>query len=432
MIAGNGGRLSPGGLKERPLLWNTQATMDCKENMGEPAARNALTPGFVLGFLVLFAFMAAYHSLTPTLPLYLAKLGCHETEIGVLVGVVAVASLISRLFAGGALARYSEKSVMAFGALLSALSFLAYTIFRPFWPFFIARFFQGCSFACLDTAVLAFIVNVTPERFRGQAIGYVLLASPLAMAIAASLGVFLSNRYGFAVLFLSCVGLSLCSLFFSLVIKGQKNDRPRIKVSARGARLIDLKIAVPAFINFLNYFVGGALFAFIPLYGVKSGITNPGFFFSAVAVMLFTGRILGGKILVAYDKEKIIVGFLSMFVAALVILSFSHTLLMFVFVGLVWGTALAFLVPASMAYALEYAGSSEGTAVGTYQMFMDSGMALGPSVMGMVVPMVGYRVMFLCLALICLANIGYFQFYVRKGRQRSVLRRADSRPIPGR
>jgi predicted MFS family arabinose efflux permease len=187
---------------------------------------------------------------------------------------------------------------------------------------------------------------VTPERFRGQAIGYVLLASPLAMAIAASLGVFLSNRYGFAVLFLSCVGLSLCSLFFSLVIKGRENDRPRIKVSARDARLIDLKIAVPAFINFLNYFVGGALFAFIPLYGVKSGITNPGFFFSAVAVMLFTGRILGGKILVAYDKEKIIVGFLSIFVAALVILSFSHTVLMFVFVGLVWGTALAFLIPA--------------------------------------------------------------------------------------
>jgi predicted MFS family arabinose efflux permease len=69
-----------------------------------------------------------------------------------------------------------------------------------------------------------------------------------------------------------------------------------------------------------------------------------------------------------------------------------------------------------MAYALEYAGSSEGTKVGTYQMFMDSGMALGPSVMGMVVPMVGYRAMFLCLALICLANVGFFQFYVRRGR----------------
>ena len=83
-------------------------------------------------------------------------------------------------------------------------------------------------------------------------------------------GSFLSNRYGFAVLFLSCVGLSLCALFFSLMIKGREYNRPRIKAPPRGARLIDPKIAVPAFINFLNYFVGGALFAFIPLYGVKS------------------------------------------------------------------------------------------------------------------------------------------------------------------
>ena len=137
-------RLSSGGLKERPL-WNTQATMDRKENVQRSAARNALTPGFVLGFLVLFAFMGAYHSLTPTLPLYLAKLGSNEREIGVLVGIVAVASLISRLL-GGSPGQVFGKSVMAFGALLSALSFLSYTIFHPFWPFFIARFFQGSSF----------------------------------------------------------------------------------------------------------------------------------------------------------------------------------------------------------------------------------------------------------------------------------------------
>jgi len=388
--------------------------MGRKENRRQPALRNALTPGFVLGFLTLFAFMGAYHSLTPTLPLYLAKLGSSEREIGILVGVVAVASLVSRLLAGGALARYSERSVMAFGALLSALSFFSYTIFHPFWPFFVARFFQGCSFACLDTAVLAFVVRVTPQRFRGQAIGYVLLASPLAMAIAASLGVFLSNQYGFAALFLSCVGLSLCSLFFSLMIKGRQTDSPGALVSVKASRLLDLHIVIPAFITFLNYFVGGALFAFIPLYGVKSGVTNPGFFFSAVAVMLFTGRILGGRILATRDKEKIIPGFLSVFAAALVILSFSRTLPMFVFVGLTWGTALAFVVPASMAYALEYAGSSGGTALGTYQMFMDSGMALGPAVMGMVVPLTGYRAMFLCLALISFANVCYFQFFVRR------------------
>jgi hypothetical protein len=34
----------------------------------------------------------------------------------------------------------------------------------------------------------------------------------------------------------------------------------------------------------------------------------------------------------------------------------------------------------------------------------------------MVVAFAGYRAMFLCLALISLANVCYFQFYVRRGR----------------
>jgi len=52
-----------------------------------------------------------------------------------------------------------------------------------------------------------------------------------------------------------------------------------------------------------------------------------------------------------------------------------------------------------MTYALEYAGSSGGTAVGTYQAFVDLGMALGPAITGIIVPHTGYRVIFLCLAL---------------------------------
>jgi predicted MFS family arabinose efflux permease len=67
-----------------------------------------------------------------------------------------------------------------------------------------------------------------------------------------------------------------------------------------------------------------------------------------------------------------------------------------------------------MAYAFEYAGSSDGTAIGTYQAFMDLGSALGPITMGIIVPLAGYPAMFLCLALLWLLNLCYFQFCVRK------------------
>jgi predicted MFS family arabinose efflux permease len=67
-----------------------------------------------------------------------------------------------------------------------------------------------------------------------------------------------------------------------------------------------------------------------------------------------------------------------------------------------------------MAYAMDYVGSSTGPAVGTFRAVMDLGIATGPMVMGMIIPTIGYPGMFLCLAVVCLVNLCYFQFYVRK------------------
>ena len=377
-----------------------------------------LSRDLVLAFFALFTFLAAYQSLTPTLPIYLVQLGCRESEIGLLVGIGGVASLVSRLLAGGALTRYSERSVMIVGALLAACAFFSYVLVRPFWPFFIARFFQGLSFACLDTAVLAVVVRVTPARYRGQALGYVLLASPLAMAVAATLGVFLSSRFGFTVLFLFCVALSFGSLIFASTVRGRRAERPWHVSSVHTSSFLDPNIVIPSLMTFLTYFAGGGLFAFIPLYGLTRGVTNPGYFFFAVSIMLFVGRILGARILVAHDKENIIRTFLFAFVAGLAILPFGHSLTLFILAGLLWGTGFAFVVPATMAYALEYAGSAGGTSVGTHQMFMDLGMALGPAIAGIVLPLTGYPLMFSCLAFLCLSNVAYFQFYVRARKVR--------------
>jgi MFS family permease len=227
------------------------STMQNEENVPDHTIKSTVSRNFVFTFFGLFAFTLGYHALFPTLPIYLANLGSNMREIGVLVGILGVSALFSRLIAGGALRKYSEKSVMMFGALLFALTFLAFIVFRSFWP----------------------------------------------------------------------------------------------------------------------------------LFAVSSG-----YFFSANAAMLIAGRVLGGKIVDTYNKEKIILAFPFTAMVAMVILSFSRTLPLVIFVGMIWGAGSAFFFPTAMASALEYAGSSDGTA---------------------------NRIMFLCLALISLINLCYFQFYVR-------------------
>jgi predicted MFS family arabinose efflux permease len=386
------------------------------ESFSQDARKDLFTRDFVLGVFAVFFFSAAFQSLTPTLPIYLTRLGSNEREIGVLIGMFAVASLASRLFVGGALLKYPEKSVMMVGALLSAITFLASIVFRPFWPFLMIRFLQGVALACMDTAAIAAIINVIPLAYRARALGYLMLAPSLALAVAAPLGMFVINQYSFTILFLSGAGLAVCALFLSWTVKGQAVAASNKVSSAHPASFINLKIIAPAFTTFVQLFVWGSVSAFFPLYAIQCGVINPGHFFSAMAIMIVAGRMFGGKIMDTCNKEKLIATFIPAMVVILIILSLSKTLPMFIFVGALWGIGVAFFIPMALAYALECSGSSDGAAVGTFRAISDLGFGLGPVVMGIIIPLTSYPVLFRCLALICLINLCYFQCYVRKRR----------------
>jgi MFS family permease len=383
-------------------------------NVSQPTIKNMLTRDFVLGFLAFFAFLTALSAIVPTLPIFLARLGSNEGEIGVLIGILGVSSLVSRFLVGGALTRYSEKSVMVFGSLMFALTFLAFIVFRPFWPFFAVRLLQGIAIACIDTAAFALIIKTIPLAYRGQGIGYLMVAPPLSLAIAPSISVSLINRYSFTSLFLACAGLCLCSLLLSWKVKKRELVTTDIDALSCGTRFIEWKIVAPAATSFIQSFIWGAIITFVPLYAIQRGIINPGHFFTAIAVMIIAGRALGGRIVDTQSKEKIILTFICTGMITMVILSFSMTLPMFILVGLLWGTGHALLVPTFMTYSFEHAGSSDGAAVGTFRAFSDLGQALGPTIMGIIIPFTGYPIMFLSLALMCLINLCYFQFYVRK------------------
>jgi MFS family permease len=390
--------------------------MDNAGNISQRMGRNIFTLDYILGFFAYFFFLAAINSLTPTFPIYLTRLGSDEREVGVLIGVLAVASLASRLFVGGALLKCRAKSVMMIGALGSVITFLAYVVFHPFWPLFVVRLLQGVAWACIDTAAIASIMNAIPLAYRARALGYFMLAPGLAMAVAAPFGMFLINRYSFTILFLSCAGLACCTFFLSLKLKGQEVFIPSQEDTPRLHSFLNLKIIAPAVSSFLQLFTWGAVTAFFPLYALQCGVANPGLFFSAMAISMIAGRMFGGKILDNFNKERLMMTCFSIATVSLIILSFSRTLPMFIIVGAFWGIGAAFFLPVSMSYAFEYAGTSDGAAIGTFRAFSDLGIGIGPVVIGIVIPLTGYRLTFLCLAIIVLFNMSYFHFYVRKRR----------------
>jgi len=107
--------------------------------------------------------MSVFFILIPTLPIYLIKSGSGEAEIGVLVGIFFVSALALRPFVGRALIRIPEKIFMVTGAVLFAVTSLAYLVAPPFWPLFMVRAFQGIGLALFHTASFTLVANISPK-----------------------------------------------------------------------------------------------------------------------------------------------------------------------------------------------------------------------------------------------------------------------------
>jgi MFS family permease len=375
--------------------------------------RKILTRDFIVGFFAQFTFLSVFYILIPTLPIYLLRSGSKEAEIGVLIGIFFISSLVLRPFVGKALLKIPEKNFMIAGALLFVLTSFAYLLAPPFWPFLIVRVFQGIGLAFFHTASFTLIANISPEAHRGQSLSYFLLGPNVCLALAPSLGMFLINHFSFTLLFLVCLGISLCSLFITNQL-GRRQIALQEGCSTENGFFLSWKALPPSIISFFNFIMWGALTAFFPLYALNCGVANSGLFFTAIAVMFILGRGFGGKILDLYSIERVLPSLLTICVISMTILAFSKDLPMFILVAVIWGIGNALFTPAVMAYALDRAGSSKGPAIGTYTLLSDLGLGLGPVIMGIIIRLSSYPIMFLCLAFTGVINLIYFYFFVRK------------------
>ena len=248
--------------------------------------REILTRDFILGFSAQFTFLIALHILIPTLPIYLSRLGSKESEIGVLVGIFFVSSLVFRPFVGKALLKIPEKKFMIVGALLFVVTSMAYLLAPPFWPLLIVRVFQGIGLAFFTTASFTLIANISPESHRGQSLSYFWLAPNVSLVIAPAFGMFLINHFSFTLLFLVCLGVSLLSLFITNRL-GKREVVPMEDASIEGRFLLSRKALPPSIISFFIYFKWGALTTFFPLYAIDHGVGNPGLFLPLLPLCLF-------------------------------------------------------------------------------------------------------------------------------------------------
>jgi predicted MFS family arabinose efflux permease len=371
------------------------------------------TRDFILSFFSQFAFSSALCILIPTIPIYLLRFGAREGEIGFLVGIFSVSSLILRPFVGRALLRIPERNFMIAGTLIYVFSSLAYLFAPPFWPLLIVRALHGIGLALFSTASFTLVAKITPETSRGRLISYFYMSFNIAFALGPYFGMLFINRFNFTVLFLVGTGLSLASFYMTTKLSKREVIPPE-NLSRKFQPFLSREALPPAIIAFMLNIIWGSLSAFFPLYALKYGVSNPGIFFIFLATTLFLGRILGGRILDIYRREKVIMPCFILIALSIAILVFSTTLAMFILAAVVLGMGWALLYPFLMIQAIENAGSAQGPAMATFTALADLGAGLGPMIMGLILEWMGYPVMLSCLILTAIINFLYFYYSIGK------------------
>ncbi len=408
-----------------------------------PAAREPLlTPAVIRVTCLNFLFFSAYLLFFPTLPFFIEGLGGAKSEIGLLIGISSLASLLVRPFVGYAVDTVGRRPVMLAGLGLFVLNALLYNLVQSVAMILPLRLLTGASMAIFVTAASATIADVAAPSRRGEVMSYYGLANSLAFAVGPALGGFiihagwlerfddaLTSRLTwlsgaetpdlhFTSLFLFAAAVGVLGVF---IAAAGTETRPADGGPARSlsfSHLFSRAGVFPACINFATSFVFASMVTFTPLFARDNGLQNAGALFIVYAAMVIVMRLSLGRFMDRYPRAWFIVPGIAALALSMVTMATAHSVpQMFVGAGL-YGVGAGTFQPAMMAHLVDHTEPSErGRALSTFTLGNDLGLSVGALMLGVLVDQAGYRPAFVVAAAI--AASGAVLFFISTQRAHS-------------
>ena len=285
----------------------------------------------------------------------------------------------------------------------------------------IVRLLHGIAFGLSSTATGTISSRIIPDKRKGEGIGYYALSVTTASAIGPFTGIILNQRFGFESIFIVSLAVIIIAFVISLFIKGLPKAEPSTtdnNSKEKGLSAYIQKEALP--ISVVIIFVGiaySSVLSFLTVYTEQINLaTASSFFFIVYAVSTFVTRPFTGKIYDHYGENKVMYPVLISFMLGLILLSATHTSLLLlisaIFIGVGYGT----IIPSAQAIAIQQSPVKKiGLATSTFYMFADFGAGIGPFILGVIIPIMGYRNLYITMAaLVILSIVLYFLLHGKK------------------
>ena len=338
--------------------------------------------------------------ITPIVSKYAMSIGATMATAGTIVGLMSLAAMFARPFAGLSSDRISKKLIIAVTGAVTGVCMYLYSASKSVEMMAAVRFVHGISFSFSTVALLAFNTMFIPKDKIGEGIGWSVVTTTLATAMGPNLGLWLVDHFGYKACFAAAaIGTIIPNLCFLVVPNRQEPHVPEKSAKFNVNDFISLQIFPFALLTGLFSCCNGIVNSFLALLGDERGIKGVGVFFTAYSVILIVTRPITGKL---YDQKGIkFIMYPSVALAALSMLLLGKAtstwivLLAGVLKALGQGTG----APSIQAHCLKKLGRDKaGVVSSTCYMGNDIGNTVGPAIGGLIASRAGYGSMFITIA----------------------------------
>lgn len=374
------------------------------------------TPAFWIMALANLCHTASFSAFF-LLPLYVLDHGGNQGDIGVVMGIFALASAVCRPWVAEMIDRIGRKRSYTLGSILMvAAPFLYLSIQEPlgssYLLFLFLRVLHGVGLAICFTAVFTFMADILPQDRLNEGIGMFGISGLIGIAIGPVVAEITLKHYGFTGLFLTAGLLAMVALLVHQPLRESHAERTATGQATFFRLFRREKFIVVGLLALLFGFGLAGTGGFVaPLAEERSlGFVSVYFFcYSGGAIAV---RFAGGQLADQIGERRVLPYGICLYTAGLLLLPLTYSQMMLCVAGVLSGVGHGLLFPLLNTMAVrDEPAANRGKATGIFTGGLDAGIFAGSLMLGYIGDWFGLNALFFCAALGMATALFCFRFY---------------------
>ena len=349
-------------------------------------------------------------------PLFITNHGGSKADIGIIMGVFALSSVLCRPWISDMIDRIGRKRSYTMGCMILSILPLIYLLFRGelshfYLPLILVRIFHGVGLAICFTSVFTYIADIVPEGRLNEGIGIFGITGITGLGVGPIIGETIIRAFGFPIFFLAATGMATLGMLLSLPLPESFKCIPHESAQSFFSVLIKRRPLTVAVLALLFGFGFSASGSFVSPFAKEQNLAFISLYYISYSSAAILTRLFGGRLADRVGEDRIIPYAQALTGGGLLILILLGGNTILALSGFVSGCGHGLLFPCLNSLAIrDQPIDIRGKITGVFTGGIDTGAFVGSIMLGYIGEWAGFRALFFAAGLALLIGLGVYKF----------------------